>query len=83
LEVVSADASGNLNSSSLSFTVNAGADVGDDDTTPVDQADDDVEPSSDVSSTTLQLVALIVVVLVLLAFLRVRGHEPGDDDPWQ
>jgi len=84
LEVVSADASGNLNSSSLSFTVNAGADVGDgDDSTPVDEADDGVEPSSDVSSTTLQLVALIVVVLVLLAFLRVRGHEPGDEDPWQ
>ena len=83
LEVVSADASGNVNSSSLSFTVNAGADVEGDDSTPVDEADDGVEPSSGVSNTTLQLVALVVVVLVLLAFLRVRGHEPGDEDPWQ
>ena len=83
LEVVSADASGNLNSSSLSFTVDAGTDVSDDDFTPGDEADDGVEPSSDVSNTAVQLVALIVVLLVLLAFLRVRGHEPGDNDPWQ
>jgi hypothetical protein len=24
----------------------------------------------------------VVLVLVLLAFLRVRGHEPDEDDPW-
>ncbi|MED6318582.1 MAG: glucodextranase DOMON-like domain-containing protein, partial [Candidatus Thermoplasmatota archaeon] len=81
LEVVSADASGNLNSSTLSFTVDAGATVDD---TPgnVDDGGTDESSSSEVSDTTLQVVALIVLALVLLAFLRVRGHEPDEDDPW-
>jgi hypothetical protein len=82
LEVISADASGNGNQSTLSFTVDVGASPTDDsDTqnTPVDEP----QPAAEVSNTTLQLVALIVVALVLLAFLRVRGHEPDGDDPWQ
>ena len=81
LEVRSADASGNSNTSALSFVVSAGATA--DQPNPVDDSTDDgSESDSDVSNTTLQLVALIVVVLVLLAFLRVRGHKPGEDDPW-
>ena len=82
LEVISADASGNGNQSTLSFTVDVGASPTDDsDTqnTPVDEP----QPAAEVSNTTLQLVALIVVALVLLAFLRGRGHEPDGDDPWQ
>ena len=82
VEVSSADASGNSNSSSVSFEVSAGAEVdgptvGDD-----GSSDDGADTGSEVSNTTLQLVALVVLVLVLLAFLRVRGHEPNEDDPW-
>ena len=81
LEVISADASGNLNSSTLSFVVDVGASV---DGTPStnDGSTSDDEAAGEVSNTTLQLVALVVLVLVLLAFLRVRGHEPDEHDPW-
>ncbi|MEE2974057.1 MAG: glucodextranase DOMON-like domain-containing protein, partial [Candidatus Thermoplasmatota archaeon] len=82
LEVISADASGNINASSLSFTVDAGATVEDTPNTSDDGTSDD-EAAAEVSNTTLQLVALIVLVLVLLAFLRVRGHEPDEHDPWK
>jgi len=66
----------------VTFTVSAGAEVdgptvGDD-----GSSDDGADTGSEVSNTTLQLVALVVLVLVLLAFLRVRGHEPNEDDPW-
>ena len=82
LEVVSADASGNLNSSTLAFTVAVGAAVVDE---PFSTDDDEDEVAvSEVSSSTIQLVALVVVVLVLLAFLRVRRHDVDDDnDPWK
>jgi hypothetical protein len=82
LEVVSADASGNSNSSRLTFTVSVGATVDDptnDDDVPVDDGQDE---TSSTSSTSVQLVALVVILLVLLAFLRVR-NGPNDDDPWQ
>jgi hypothetical protein len=82
LEVISADASGNSNSSSLTFTVSAGATVDNpiiDDGSPSDDGRDD---SSSGSNTSIQLVALVVILLVLLAFLRVR-NGPKDDDPWQ
>jgi len=82
LEVVSADASGNLNSSTLSFTVDAGASVDDTPGTNDDRTSDE-ETAAEVSNATLQLVALVVLVLVLLAFLRIRGHEPDEDDPWK
>ena len=82
LEVVSADASGNSNSSTLTFTVSVGATVDDpanDDGSPLDDGEDD---ASSVSNTSIQLASLVVVLLVLLAFLRVR-NGPKDDDPWQ
>ena len=82
LEVISADASGNINASTLSFTVDAGATVDDTPSTTDDGTSDD-EAAAEVSNTTLQLVALVVLVLVLLAFLRVRGHEPDENDPWK
>ena len=82
LEVISADASGNINASTLSFTVDAGATVDDTPSTTDDGTSDD-EAAAEVSNTTLQLVALVVLVLVLLAFLRVRGHEPDEHDPWK
>jgi hypothetical protein len=82
LEVISADASGNSNASTLSFTVNAGATVDDTPGTTDDDSSDD-EAAAEVSNTALQLVALAVLVLVLLAFLRVRGHEPDENDPWK
>jgi len=82
LEVISADASGNINVSTLSFTVDAGAAVDDTPSTTDDGTSDD-ESAAEVSNTTPQLVALVVLVLVLLAFLRVRGHEPDENDPWK
>ena len=82
LEVVSADASGNLNSSTLAFTVTVGATVVDEPSSTDD--DEDEVAVSEVSSSTIQLVALVVVVLVLLAFLRVRRHDVDDEnDPWK
>ena len=82
LEVVSADASGNLNSSTLAFTVAVGATVVDEPSSTDD--DEDEVAVSEVSSSTIQLVALVVVVLVLLAFLRVRRHDVDDEnDPWK
>ena len=82
LEVVSADASGNLNSSTLAFTVAVGAAVVDEPSSTDD--DEDEVAVSEVSSSTIQLVALVVVVLVLLAFLRVRRHDVDDEnDPWK
>ncbi|MDP6200089.1 MAG: glucodextranase DOMON-like domain-containing protein, partial [Candidatus Poseidonia sp.] len=84
LLVVSMDASGNSNSSTLSFSVDLG---GDGDSSPgVENNDDDeneaTEDAAGISGDTLQLLALVVVALVLLAFLRVRGLGPSDDDPW-
>ena len=82
VEVVSADASGNLNSSTLVFTVAVGATVVDEPSSTDD--DEDEVTVSEVSSSTIQLVALVVVVLVLLAFLRVRRHDVDDEnDPWK
>ena len=82
LEVVSEDASGNSNSSALSFTVSVGGAVDgttNDGEAPVDDSEDE---TSSVSNTSIQLVALVVILLVLLSFLRVR-NGPNDDDPWQ
>ena len=82
LDVISSDASGNTNQSSLSFTVDAGASADTDsttDTAPTEEA----QPSAEVSNTALQITALVVVLFVLLAFLRIRGHEPDGDDPWK
>ncbi|RJU97556.1 MAG: hypothetical protein DWC10_04500, partial [Candidatus Poseidoniales archaeon] len=83
LLVVSMDASGNSNSSTLSFNVDLG---GDGETQPTLENNDDENEATDdaagVSGDTLQLLALVVVALVLLAFLRVRGLGPSEDDPW-
>jgi len=82
LEVIGADASGNSNSTSISFTVDVGATVDTPDTNDRTD-DDDTEDAAGISSNTLQLVSLIVVLLVLLAFLRVRSHGPEDEDIWK
>ena len=82
LEVIGADASGNSNSTSISFTVDVGATVDTPDTSD-EPDDDDTDGAAGISSSTLQLVALFVVLLVLLAFLRVRSHGPEDEDIWK
>ena len=81
LEVIGADASGNTNSNSITFTVDVGASV---DVPPANDDTDGEDPDATggLSSGTLQLVALFVLLLVLLAFLRVRSHGPEDDDIW-
>jgi hypothetical protein len=81
LEVIGADASGNSNTSTLTFEVSAGATVEQPEVAD-DTTEDGSDAGSDESNTTLQVLALAVLVLVLLAFLRVRGHEPDEDDPW-
>jgi hypothetical protein len=83
VEVVSADASGNVNQSRLSFSVAAGVDGQDPGTTEDPGTNNDEVTQGETSSITLQIAALVVVVLVLLAFVRVRNHGPDGDDPWQ
>ena len=82
LEVIGADASGNSNSTSMSFTVDVGASVETPDSNG-DGEDENTDEAAGISSSTLQLVALVVALLVLLAFLRVRSHGPEDEDIWK
>ncbi|CAI8245825.1 MAG: Uncharacterised protein [Methanobacteriota archaeon] len=83
LEVISADASGNSNSSLLEFTVEAGVqedqqeDTNNDDTTPINE-----EKSSLMTSTNIQIGLLIVVLLVIITFIRVLQNDSKDDDKW-
>ena len=84
LEVVSSDASGNTNTSSLEFTVDLGTQTEEPGTTDGGNDETDDESSAaGMSSSTLQVLALVVLILVLLAFIRVRGHEPDEEDPWK
>ena len=85
LEVISADASENSNSSILEFVVSLGIlDVEDDQQNEnnANETSTNIEKSSDFSSTIIQISILIVVLLILVAFIRVRQNESGDDDIW-
>ena len=80
LLVKSSDASGNMNSSTLSFTVDVSTVID-----PVDPADDTDDPvdedkSSLSSSAMMQIGGLVAVLLILIAFIRVRKGESGDDE---
>ena len=81
--VKSSDASGNMNSSTLSFTVDVStttdpAEPGGDTDDPVNI--DDESKSSLSSSAIVQIGVLVVILLILIAFIRVRNGESGDDE---
>lgn len=83
LLVKSSDASGNMNSSTLSFTVDVSSTT--DPNEPVedtkDPIDADDESKSSLSSSALtQIGVLVVILLILVAFIRVRKGESGDDE---
>jgi len=83
LLVKSSDASGNMNSSTLSFTVDVStttdpAEPSEDTEDPTDT--DDESKSSLSSSAIMQIGVLVVVLLTLVAFIRVRKGESGDDE---
>ena len=86
LSVVSADASGNSNSSTIEFTVDVGAsgNTGNNNggTTNPDSNDDKDETSSEISSTTLQVAVLAVVFLLIVAFIRVSKNDRDENDKW-
>ena len=89
LSVVSADASGNSNSSTIEFTVDVGAsgNTGNNGnnnggTTNPDSNDDKDETSSEISSTTLQVAVLAVVFLLIVAFIRVSKNDNDENDKW-
>jgi hypothetical protein len=89
LSVVSADASGNSNSSTIEFTVDVGAsgntgNTGNNNggTTNPDSNDDKDETSSEISSTTLQVAVLAVVFLLIVAFIRVSKNDNDENDKW-
>ena len=83
LLVKSSDASGNMNSSTLSFTVDVSTTI--DPSEPTDDTEDpldtdDESKSSLSSSAIMQIGVLVVVLLILIAFIRVRKGEFGDDE---
>ena len=82
ITVRSADASGNMNESSISITIAVeGGDGNTNPTTPNDstnQTDED-DKSSPISSGIVQIGLLITVLVLLVAFVRVRNGQDGDD----
>ena len=81
LEVVSLDASGNSNSSTAQFIVNIEGQDNQGDG-QVDSTDSDEETSSVDSSTVIQIGLLVVILLLVVGFIRVRQSESSDDDKW-
>ena len=72
-----------MNSSTLSFTVEVSSTT--DVTEPSGDTNDPVNPddekkSSLSSSAIMQIGVLVVVLLILIAFIRVRKGESGDDE---
>ena len=82
ITVRSADASGNMNESSISITIAVEGGGGNTNpTTPNDstnQTDED-DKSSPMSSGIVQIGLLITVLVLLVAFVRVRNGQDGDD----
>ena len=86
--VTGADASGNANTSSVQFDVEAGVTGGDssddDGTTDSNQDDDDKKDDSNsgISSTAVQIGVLLVILLLLISFIRVNRNDRSEDDKW-
>jgi hypothetical protein len=82
ITVRSADASGNMNESSISITIAVeGGDGNTNPTSPNDstnQTDED-DKSSPMSGGIVQIGLLITVLVLLVAFVRVRNGQDGDD----
>ena len=80
--VKSADASGNQNQSSISVTIDLEVDNNNPSpNAPANSSDamDDEEKSSALSSGMVQIGILVTVLVLLIAFVRVRNSEDGDD----
>ena len=80
--VKSADASGNLNESSISVTIDLDTDNNNPSpNSPNDSTGtiDEEEQSSALSGGVVQIGILITVLVLLIAFIRVRNGEDGDD----
>ena len=88
LVVISADASGNSNSSTIGFTVDVGATADNSNSAnnnngdSASDSDDEGEASSEISSTTMQIAVLAIVFLLIVAFIRVSRNDNEENDKW-
>ena len=84
LEVESSDASGNTNSTTTQFTVNVEGQPNQNNQVNdnTNSTDSDDKSSSIASSTVIQIGLLVVILLLIVGFIRVRQNEFSDDDKW-
>ena len=84
VEVISADASQNSNSSELEFVISLGViEENQQNENNANETSTNMETeSSDYSSTIIQITVLIVILLIIIAFIRIRQSESDDDDIW-
>ena len=82
ITVKSADASGNLNESTISVSIDLEVDNGNPSpSTPSDSNDEtgNEDKESPISNDMVQIGILVTILVLLIAFVRVRNGEEGDD----
>lgn len=82
ITVKSADASGNLNESTISVSIDLEVDNGNPSpSTPSDSNDEtgSEDDESPISNDIVQIGILVTILVLLIAFVRVRNGEEGDD----
>ena len=82
LEVFSLDASGNSNSTSLTFTVDDVEITEDNQETTDNEKEEEESTESGVSSTSIQIGVLFVLLVLIVAFIRVSNNDNSEDDKW-
>ena len=84
LEVISADASENSNSSKLEFVISLGVieESQQNENNANDTSTNLENEFSNYSSTIIQIGLLLVVLLIVVAFIRIRKNESDEDDVW-
>ena len=82
LEVFSLDASGNSNSTSLTFTVDDVEITEDNQETTDNDKEEEESTESGVSSTSIQIGVLFVLLVLIVAFIRVSNNDNSEDDKW-
>ena len=82
LEVFSLDASGNSNSTSLTFTVDDLEITEDNQETTDNEKEEEESTESGVSSTSIQIGVLFVLLVLIVAFIRVSNNDNSEDDKW-
>jgi len=83
--IKSADASGNSNESTVSVTIELeGENTNPNPTTPNDSTNttDEDDKASPVSSSIVQIGILVTILVLLIAFVRVRNGQNDGDDKW-